>query len=63
MILDKTAGLPQLTVRYRRDQLAAYGVDVETLNDVVAGGFGGTVAGTVFEEERRFDLVVRYAAR
>ncbi len=61
VILDKTAGLPQLTVRYRRDQLAAYGVDVATLNDIVAGGFGGAVAGTVFEEERRFDLVVRYA--
>jgi cobalt-zinc-cadmium resistance protein CzcA len=39
--------------------LARYGLDVEAVNDVVRTAFAGSVAGQVFEGERRFDLVVR----
>lgn len=58
---ERTSGLPQMTVRYRRDQLAHYGLSVEKLNRYVRAAFGGTPAGLIFEGERRFDLVLRYA--
>ncbi len=58
--LEKTAGLPQMRIRYRRDQIARYGLNLEELNQAVSMGFAGLSAGSVFEGEKRFDLVVRF---
>ncbi len=60
VILEKTAGLPQIKVLYDRSKLAYYGVDIQTLNDYIATAFGGNATGVVFEGEKRFDLVVRF---
>lgn len=59
IIVEKTAGLPQMIVKYKKDQVAKYGVDIESLNNLLTMGFGGKTAGTVFEGEKQFDLVVR----
>jgi cobalt-zinc-cadmium resistance protein CzcA len=59
IILEKTAGLPQMTVRYDRKKLAYYGTDIATLNNYVATAFGGAKTGSVFEGEKRFDLVLK----
>ena len=60
VILEKTAGLPQIKIDYDRAKIAYYGVDIRTLNSYLATAFGGEAAGVVFEGERRFDLVVRF---
>ncbi|AFH48839.1 Putative silver efflux pump [Ignavibacterium album JCM 16511] len=60
VILEKTAGLPQMSVKYKRDKLAYYGLSVDELNKYLSMAFSGEMAGNVFEGERRFDLVVRY---
>lgn len=57
--VEKVHGLPQIQVDYDRDRLARYGIDINTANDVLETAFAGKVAGDVFEEDRRFDLVVR----
>ncbi|PZP48952.1 MAG: CusA/CzcA family heavy metal efflux RND transporter [Pseudopedobacter saltans] len=57
--VEKVGGLPQINVVYNRAQMASYGLSVETLNDVLSTAFAGKAAGQVFENERRFDLVVR----
>lgn len=59
VIVEKTAGLPQMSVKYRRDKLARYGMNAGDLNQIVSAGFGGAGAGSVFEGEKRFDLVIR----
>ena len=59
IILEKTAGLPQIKINYLRNKMAQYGVDIETLNRYISTAFGGEATGVVFEGERRFDLVVR----
>ncbi len=59
IILEKTAGLPQMSVKYNRSKIAYYGLDVQTLNSYLAMAFGGETTGSVFEGEKRFDLVVR----
>lgn len=59
VILEKTVGLPQMSVRYKRAMLAYYGQSIEELNNYVSMAFGGATAGVVFEGEKRFDLVVR----
>ena len=60
IILEKTAGLPQMTVKYNRKKIAFYGLDIKTLNSYLAMAFGGENTGSVFEGEKRFDLVVRF---
>ena len=59
IILEKTEGLPQMSVRYNRERLAYYGLSVEELNLSLTTAFGGGVAGSIFEGERRFDMVLR----
>ncbi|MBE99690.1 CusA/CzcA family heavy metal efflux RND transporter [Flavobacterium coralii] len=58
---ERVAGLPQITVKYNKDKLALYGLNVGDMNRVVRMGFAGEAAGTVYEGEKRFDLVVRLA--
>ncbi len=58
--LAQTEGLPQLVVRYDRERLARYGLDVAAANLVIRAAFAGEVAGQVLENERKFDLVVRF---
>ncbi len=60
IIVEKTAGLPQMSVKYDRRKIAKYGLNIEDLNKVVTMGFAGMTAGTVFEGEKQFDLVLRY---
>jgi cobalt-zinc-cadmium resistance protein CzcA len=59
IIVEKIEGLPQMRVNYDRAKLARYGLSIEEVNRLVSMSFGGLTAGTVFEGERRFDLVVR----
>lgn len=57
--IERTAGLPQITIAYDRGRIASYGLNVEDINRVVSTAFAGQSAGVVFENERKFDLVVR----
>ncbi len=61
--VEQTEGLPQLVVQYDRAQIARYGLDIATLNQVIRAAFAGEVAGVVFEGERKFDLVLRLASQ
>ncbi len=60
---ERVAGLPQITVRYNKDKLALYGLNIGDLNRVISMGFAGETAGSVYEGEKRFDLVVRLDER
>ncbi len=59
IIIEKTEGLPQMTVRYDRSKIARYGLNIADLNEMIALGFAGKTVGNVFEGEKRFDMVVR----
>lgn len=58
-IVEKVTGLPQITVEYKRDKIAQYGLMISEINKIIKTGFAGEVAGSVYEGEKRFDLVVR----
>lgn len=57
--VEQTAGLPQLMVEFDRAKIAEYGLNIEELNTLVRAAYAGESAGVVFENERKFDLVVR----
>lgn len=60
VIMEKTAGLPQIKVKYDKSKVAYYGVDITTLNTFLSAAFGGKTAGVIFEGEKRFDMVMRF---
>jgi len=59
IIIEKTEGLPQMAVVYDRSKIARYGLNIADLNELIALGFAGKTVGTVFEGEKRFDMVIR----
>ena len=63
IIVEKIDGLPQMSVVYNRQKIAKYGLNVDDLNNLITMGFAGLPAGTVFEGEKQFDLVIRFEKR
>jgi len=59
IIIEKTEGLPQMAVTYDRMKIAQFGMNIADLNDVLSLAFAGKTIGTVFEGEKRFDMVIR----
>ncbi|MFA6831987.1 MAG: CusA/CzcA family heavy metal efflux RND transporter [Bacteroidaceae bacterium] len=57
--LERTSGLPQITVKYDYRKIAQYGLNIEKLNQYVSAAFAGSKAGVIFEGEKRFDMVIR----
>lgn len=57
--VERTVGLPQITIQYDRAKIAGYGLNIEDINHTISTAFAGEAAGVVFENERKFDLVVR----
>lgn len=54
-------GLPQLIIKYKRNLIAQYGLNIQDINKVVNTAFAGQSSGLIYEDEKRFDLVVRLA--
>lgn len=57
--VEQTTGLPMLTINIDRDKTARYGLNVGDVQDAVATAIGGKEAGTLFQGDRRFDIIVR----
>ncbi len=59
LFVEPIEGAPQIVIDYNRAALAQYGLSVSTINKIVNTAFAGQSAGMVFEQERRFNLVVK----
>ena len=56
---DKVTGLPQITVKYDYNKIALYGLNISDINQIIRSSFAGASAGKIYEESKRFDVVVR----
>ncbi|MEY3059330.1 MAG: hypothetical protein RL000_682 [Bacteroidota bacterium] len=56
---ERVTGLPQVVIKYKKQAIAAYGLNIADVNRMLRASFAGEVAGQVYENERRFDLVLR----
>lgn len=59
--VDQTDGLQQLSIQYDRPRLAQHGITVSDVNQIIRAAYAGEIVGNIYEEERKFDLVVRLA--
>ncbi len=57
--VEQVTGLPVLTLRMKRGDMARYGLNVSDVQEVIEVAIGGKEAGLVFEGDRRFDIIVR----
>ena len=57
--VEQVSGLPQIQVRYNRERMAVYGVSVDEVGKVLETTFAGSVAGSVYEGDKKFDIVLR----
>ncbi|HIC03040.1 TPA: efflux RND transporter permease subunit [Candidatus Poribacteria bacterium] len=58
---DQVTGTPQLRITIDHAAIARYGINVEDVQHVIQTAVGGEEAGQIFEGDRRFDILVRYA--
>jgi len=57
--VEQTSGMPQLVVKYHRNKIAQYGLTIADVNATLNMAYAGGYAGSIYENERKFDLVVR----
>lgn len=57
--VEPVEGMPQLVIRPDRAAMARYGVSMQEINHQVSALYAGLKAGEWFEEERRYDIVIR----
>ncbi len=56
----RNLGQPELIITLNPDKMAQYGVDAADANAVIEMAIGGKAVSQVYEEERKFDLRLRY---
>ncbi|MBC9812828.1 CusA/CzcA family heavy metal efflux RND transporter [Crocinitomicaceae bacterium CZZ-1] len=59
LYVEAVSGMPQIVINYKRAAVAQYGLNISDINRIVNSAFAGETSGSVFEGEKRFDLVVR----
>jgi cobalt-zinc-cadmium resistance protein CzcA len=59
LYIEQVTGQQQIVIKFDRDRIALFGLNIEDINQVIKTAFSGESAGQVYEEEKRFDLVVR----
>ena len=57
--VEQQVETPQLQIRADREKLAYYGITMEEFNGFIEASFPGKKVGSVYEEERSFDLIIR----
>ena len=57
--VEQQVETPQLQIRADRERLAFYGITMAEFNAFVEAAFPGKRVGSVYEEERSFDLIIR----
>lgn len=59
IFVEEVAGLPQIQVKYNHEKMAAYGVSVDDISEILETTFAGAVAGFLYEGDKKFDIVLR----
>jgi len=57
--VEQTTGMPQIVVNYNYSKLAQYGLHIREVNNIIKTAFAGSKAGTIYEGDKTFDLVLR----
>lgn len=59
IFVEEVAGLSQIQVKYNHEKMAAYGVSVDDISEILETTFAGAVAGSLYDGDKKFDIVLR----
>jgi cobalt-zinc-cadmium resistance protein CzcA len=59
LFIEPITGMAQIVIDYKRPVIAQYNLNIADINKVISTAFAGQSAGQVYEQEKRFDLVIR----
>jgi heavy metal efflux system protein len=59
--IEQEGPQPQLQIKIDKARMAHYQLAVDTVNDVIDTAVGGSPVSQLYEGERRFDILVKYA--
>jgi cobalt-zinc-cadmium resistance protein CzcA len=59
LYVESVGGMPQVVVNFNRQAIASYGLNIDEINQTLNTAFAGQSAGNIYEDEKRFNLVVR----
>ncbi|MBN8702628.1 MAG: CusA/CzcA family heavy metal efflux RND transporter [Bacteroidetes bacterium] len=57
--IEQVTGQQQIVIKFDRDRIAQFGLNIEDVNQVIKTAFAGESAGLVYEGEKRFEAIVR----
>ena len=60
LTIESQVEVPQIKIFPKREMLAKYGISLNHLQEFITNAFGGVKVSDVFEDEKAFDLVVRF---
>ncbi len=60
LLVEPQVGVPQVQINLNREQAAALGIKAEDLAETVDTAFNGHVASQVLEEQRTYDVLIRF---
>jgi cobalt-zinc-cadmium resistance protein CzcA len=58
--VEQIAGFLQLDIVIDRKAIARFGINVSDINEVIETAIGGKTATTLYEEDKRFNILVRF---
>lgn len=63
LYIEPITGRSQIVINFDRHLMAQYGIHVEEANRIINMSYAGQTAGTLYEDEKRFDIVVKTGSK
>src|SRR5262245_42621344 len=60
LAIEQQTGVPKLLIQFHRDAMALHGLNSRDVAEAIQTTFFGTKVSEVFEQQRSFDLIVRF---
>jgi cobalt-zinc-cadmium resistance protein CzcA len=57
--VETVSGMPQVVIKYDRTALARHGISIREVNQIIQTLYAGTTVGSFYEEEKKYDIVVK----
>jgi cobalt-zinc-cadmium resistance protein CzcA len=61
--VEQFTGQNHLQIVLQRDRIARYGVNISDIQETIETAVGGMVLGQIYEEQKRFDIFLRFEPR
>ena len=61
--MEQFTGQNNIQIVLQRDRIARYGINIQEIQETIETAIGGTVLGQIYEEQKRFDIFLRFQSQ